>query len=67
MQRRSSVTIAGHDFGEFFRTAAGLPPYDYQRQLAGDRSTHGAILDGPKSMAVNVPRDADKRAANSCD
>ena len=64
------MTIAGDDFGEFFRTATGLPqpaPYDYQRRLAGDRNADGAILDGPRSLAINVPTGVGNRAANGYD
>jgi hypothetical protein len=43
------------DFAEFFRTATGCKPYDYQRRLAGDPTVEDAILDGPKSLAINMP------------
>ncbi|MFI5366290.1 MAG: hypothetical protein ACHQ4J_11760 [Candidatus Binatia bacterium] len=52
------MTTAENDFGEFFRTATGHEPYDYQRRLAGDPSVSDAILDGPKSLAINVPTGA---------
>jgi CRISPR-associated endonuclease/helicase Cas3 len=50
-------------FGEFFRVATGNAPYDYQRRLAGDPAVKDAILDGPKSLAINVPTGAGKTAA----
>jgi hypothetical protein len=50
-------------FGEFFRTATGQEPYDYQRRLAGDPTVADAIIDGPKSLAINVPTGAWKTVA----
>ncbi|MFI5366287.1 MAG: hypothetical protein ACHQ4J_11745 [Candidatus Binatia bacterium] len=50
-------------FGEFFQAATGKEPHDYQRRLAGDPSVSDAILDGPKSLAINVPTGAGKTAA----
>jgi len=50
-------------FSEFFQAATGHKPYDYQRRLAGDPSVADAILDGPKSLAINVPTGAGKTAA----
>ncbi|MFI5366291.1 MAG: hypothetical protein ACHQ4J_11770 [Candidatus Binatia bacterium] len=49
-------------FEEFFRAATDREPYDYQRRLAGDPSVSDAILDGPKSLAINVPTGAGKTA-----
>ncbi len=49
-------------FAEFFRAATGKEPYDYQRRLAGDPSVADVILDGPKSLAINVPTGVGKTA-----
>jgi len=50
-------------FGEFFHAATGHKPFDYQRRLAGDPTVADAILDGPKSLTINVPTGAGKTAA----
>lgn len=50
-------------FSEFFEHATHCTPYDYQRRLAGDPTAEDAILDGPKSLAINVPTGAGKTAA----
>ena len=53
-------------FADFFSHAMGQEgptPYDYQRRLAGDPEVPGAILDGPRSLAINVPTGAGKTAA----
>jgi hypothetical protein len=42
-------------FAEFFRTATGYEPYDYQVRLAGDPTVAGVIVDGPDPLAINVP------------
>jgi hypothetical protein len=46
----------GHseEFAGFFQTATGCEPYNYQRRLAGDPAVPDAILDGPKSLAINA-------------
>ncbi len=49
-------------FSDFFRAATGHEPYDYQRRLAGDPTVANAIVDGPKSLAINVPTGAGKTA-----
>jgi hypothetical protein len=46
------------NFSEFFKAATGNEPYDYQRRLAGDPTVADAILDGPKSLVINVPAGA---------
>ena len=51
------------EFAGFFRTATGCEPYDYQRRLAGGPTIPDAILDCPKSLAVDVPAGARKTAA----
>jgi len=45
-------------FSDFFNAATGKDPYEYQRRLAGDPGVKDAILDGPKSLAINVPTGA---------
>ena len=51
------MTITGN-FSEFFRSATGKEPYDYQRRLAME-----VCADGAKSLAINVPTGARKTAA----
>lgn len=50
-------------FCSFFEKATTSLPYDYQRRLAGDPAVADAVLDGPKSLAINVPTGAGKTAA----
>ncbi len=50
------------NFSEFFKAATNHKPFDYQRRLAGDPTVKDAILDGPKSLAINVPAGAGKTA-----
>jgi len=50
-------------FSEFFRAATGYEPFGCQRRLAGDPTVEGAVLDGPKFLAINVPTGAGKTAA----
>lgn len=52
----------GEAFGEFFRTATGHKPFDYQRRLAGDPTVGDGIVDGPKSLAIKVPTGAGEMA-----
>lgn len=55
------VMTVDDGFGDFFRTVTGLrppAPYDYQR-----RPRRKPCGDDPRSLAVNVPRDAGKMAA----
>ena len=47
-------------FCTFFEKATASRPYDYQRRLAGDPAVAAAVLDGPKSLAINVPTGAGK-------
>ena len=44
------MTSADDGFDEFFRTATGKDPYDYQLRLATE-----VCADGPKSLTINVP------------
>lgn len=55
--------MTADEFGGFFHAATGHKPFDYQRRLAGDPSVVDALLDGPKSLAINVPTGAGKTAA----
>lgn len=55
--------MAADEFRAFFHAATGCEPYDYQRRLAGDPAVSDAILDGQKSLAVDVPVGAGKTAA----
>jgi CRISPR-associated endonuclease/helicase Cas3 len=59
------VPTVSNGFREFFQAATNRTPYDYQRRLAGDESpdVKDAIVDGPKSLAINVPTGAGKTAA----
>jgi CRISPR-associated endonuclease/helicase Cas3 len=45
-------------FGQFFETATGHPPYDYQRRLAGDTGQPRPGL----SQLINVPTGLSKTA-----
>ena len=49
-------------FAGFLHTATGCEPYDWQQRLAGDPTVSDAILDSPKSLAINVPTGAGKTA-----
>jgi len=49
------VPTVSDGFREFFQAATNRKRYDYQRRLAGDPTLADAILDGPKSLAINVP------------
>lgn len=49
-------------FSDFFNAATGKDPYEYQRRLAGDPTVEDAILDGPRSLAINVPTGAGETA-----
>ena len=57
------MPTVSNGFREFFQTATNCTPYDYQRRLAGDPTVADAIVDGPKSLAINVPTGAGKTAA----
>jgi hypothetical protein len=46
--------MTADEFGAFFHAATGCEPYGYQQRLAGDPTVSDAILDGPKSLAVDV-------------
>ncbi|MFI5399305.1 MAG: DEAD/DEAH box helicase [Candidatus Binatia bacterium] len=61
MREVRSTTSDG--FCSFFEKATTSRPYDYQRRLAGDPAVADAVLDGPKSLAINVPTGAGKTAA----
>ena len=62
-KQREEVPTVSNGFREFFQAATNRTPYDYQRRLASDPSVPDAILDGPKSLAINVPTGAVKTAA----
>ena len=62
-KQREEVPTVSNGFREFFQTATNCTPYDYQRRLAGDPTVADAIVDGPKSLAINVPTGAGKTAA----
>jgi reverse gyrase len=50
-------------FAEFFQAATGCEPFDYQRRLAGGPTVADAVVDGPKSLAINVLTGAGKTGA----
>jgi Rad3-related DNA helicase len=57
------VPTVSNGFREFFQAATNRTPYDYQRRLAGDPMVADVIVDGPTSLAINMPTGAGKTAA----
>jgi len=64
MDGERGTTMSTDQFSGFFRAATGHEPFEYQRRLAGDPTVADASVDGPKSLAINVPTGAGKTVAD---